>query len=131
MSDEFQNPNNPGAPVNEGASTQQSAHPESNDKLADAKKHARQAADDLRAAAEVKARELKSAAEAKVREYRETAEAKAGEFRGKAEHYYDDARARARTFQEEGENFVRKEPLKAIVYALAAGFLLGTIFKSR
>ncbi|MEO8353787.1 MAG: hypothetical protein ABI680_18830 [Chthoniobacteraceae bacterium] len=125
MSDEFQNP------INEGSATRENANAESKDRLSEAKKHARLAADDLRAAAEVKARELKSAAEAKVREYRETAGVKAGEFRGKAEHYYEGARARARTFQEEGETFVRKEPLKAIVYALAAGFLLGTIFKSR
>ncbi len=123
MTDEFNTPNNdPSIPA---------AAPQPHDPIGDAKKHAKQAADDLRAAAEERGRDLKHAAEAKVREFRATAEAKAGEFRGKAEHYYEDARERARGFQGDTEAFVREQPMKAVAYALAAGFLLGTLFKGR
>ena len=101
------------------------------DNLAGAKAHAKQAAEDLRAAAEAKARELKTAAEAKAREFRDTASAKAGEYREKAEHFYGDARAKARTWQDEGEVFIREKPLKAVVCALVAGFVLGALFRNK
>lgn len=82
------------------------------------KSHATQAAEDLRAAAEAKAHELRS-----------IAESKANEFRGRAEHAFDEARVRARTFQEDGEQYIRENPLRAVLTALGAGFVLGLIFR--
>lgn len=82
------------------------------------KSHARHAADDFRAAAE-----------AKVAELRSTAEAKAQEFRGKAEHAYAEASTRARTLREDGEQYVRENPTRAVLTALGAGFVLGIIFR--
>lgn len=94
-----------------------------------AKSHVKEAADHLRSAAETKARELREKAEAKAREFRSTAEAKVHEFRERAGTGYGDARERFRTFQDEGEAYVRENPTKAVLTALAAGFVLGLILR--
>jgi ElaB/YqjD/DUF883 family membrane-anchored ribosome-binding protein len=78
----------------------------------------RQAADELRAAAEAKARDLRSAAEAR-----------ADDLRHRAEDYYDEARNRARTLQDDGEAYVRENPMRAVVMSLGAGFILGLMFR--
>jgi ElaB/YqjD/DUF883 family membrane-anchored ribosome-binding protein len=78
----------------------------------------KQAADDLR-----------SAAEAKVTEFRTAAEAKVNEIRGRAEQTYDDVRTRANTMREDGEKYVRENPTRAILTALGAGFVLGLMFR--
>ncbi|SRR5581483_6450504 len=89
-----------------------------NAKFESGKTHARQAAEDLRAAAEAKAQELRS-----------TAEAKASELRDRAEQAYSDVRNRARTLREDGEQYVRENPTRAIVTALGVGFVLGLMFR--
>ncbi len=76
-------------------------------KLESSKTHARKAAENLRdAATDV-----------------------ANEYRGKAEQAWDDATSRARTLQEDGEQFVRENPTKAVFTALGIGFVLGLIFR--
>lgn len=87
-------------------------------KFESGKSHAKHAAEDLRAAAEAKAQEL-----------RETAQAKAQEFRGKAEQAYGQYRERARTFRDDGEQYVRENPTRAVLTALGIGFVLGLIFR--
>ena len=82
------------------------------------KSHAVHAAEDLKAAAEAKAHELRT-----------VAEAKAHEFRGKAEHAFDEAKVKARTFREDGEQYVRENPTRAVLTALGVGFVLGLIFR--
>ncbi len=54
---------------------------------------------------------------------------KAGEYRGKAEQAWEDASLRARTFQEDGEQYVRDNPTKAVFTALGIGFALGMVFR--
>jgi ElaB/YqjD/DUF883 family membrane-anchored ribosome-binding protein len=77
------------------------------DKLESSKTHARKAAENLRdAATDI-----------------------ASEYRGKAEQAWDDATSRARTLQEDGEQFVRENPTKAVFTALGIGFVLGLIFR--
>ncbi len=71
------------------------------------KTHARQAAEDLRSAATGIAQE----------------------YRGRAEQAWGDATTRARTFQEDGEQYVRENPTKAVFSALGIGFILGMIFR--
>ena len=71
-------------------------------KLESSKNHVKKAADDLKAAASSKAQEFRGAAEAK-----------AAEYRGKAEQAYSDARTRARTYQDDGEQYIRENPTKA------------------
>ena len=75
--------------------------------LQSSKTHARQAAEDLRTAAT----EI------------------AGQYRGKAEEAWDQAQDRVRTFQEDGEAYVRENPTKAVFTALGIGFVLGIIFR--
>ncbi len=75
--------------------------------LGSSKEHARRAAEDLKTAAS----------------------SMAGEYRGKAEQAWGDAQERVRTFQEDGEAYVRENPTKAVFTALGVGFLLGIIFR--
>ena len=87
-------------------------------KFESGKSHAVHAAEDLKAAAEAKAHELRT-----------VAEAKAHEFRGKAEHAFDEAKVKARTFREDGEQYIRENPTRAVLSALGIGFVLGIIFR--
>ena len=87
-------------------------------KFESSKTHVRKAAEDLKSAAGVMAEDLKSAAGAMAEEYR-----------GKAEQVWGDARDRARTLQEDGEQYVRENPTKAVFTALGIGFVLGLIFR--
>ena len=103
--------------MNETASDP-SSNPEIANKFETGKAHAKQAAEDLRSAAEQKATELRSAAEGKAQE-----------LRSKAEQVYEDARNRARTFQEEGEAYVRDNPMRGVMTALGVGFVLGLLFR--
>ena len=111
-----------------------------NPNLESAKAHVKEAAEQLRTAATAKARELREKAgakaseirekaEAKAHEFRETAEEKVHDFRERAEQKYGEARARSRTFQEDGEAYIRENPAKAVLTALAAGFVLGLIMR--
>jgi ElaB/YqjD/DUF883 family membrane-anchored ribosome-binding protein len=75
--------------------------------LESSKAHARQAAEGLRTAATQMA----------------------GEYRGKAEQAWEDASGRVRTFQEDGEQYVRDNPTKAVFTALGIGFVLGIVFR--
>ena len=85
--------------------------------------------DDLKATATAKANDLKDAAAAKAGEYREAANQKAEELRGQAEAAWGDAKVRARTYQEDGEAYVRENPTRALLMAIGAGFVLGLIIK--
>ena len=76
-------------------------------KLQSGKTHARKAAEDFRTAATEMA----------------------GEYRGKAEQAWGEAQDRVRTFQEDGEQYVRDNPTKAVFTALGIGFVLGMIFR--
>lgn len=87
-------------------------------KFESSKTHVRKAAEDLKSAAGVMADDLKSAAGAMAEEYRD-----------KAEQVWVDARDRARTLQEDGEQYVRENPTKAVFTALGIGFVLGLIFR--
>ena len=87
-------------------------------KFESGKTHAKHAAEDLRAAAEAKAQELRA-----------TAQVKADELRGKAEQAYGEYRDRARTLREDGEQYVRENPTRAVLTALGVGFVFGMIFR--
>lgn len=82
-----------------------SAVPQS--KLESSKTHARRAAEDLKSAAT----------------------SVAGDYRDKAVQAWDDARGRVRTLQEDGEDYVRENPMRAVFTALGVGFVLGLIFR--
>src|SRR2546421_11733632 len=92
--------------------------PAAQNKFESSKTHVRKAAEDPRSAAGVVAEDLKSAAGAMAEEYR-----------GKAEQAWEDARDRVRTLQDDGEQYVRENPTKAVFTALGVGFVLGLIFR--
>ena len=69
--------------------------------------HARKAAEDLRSAAGPTA----------------------DEYLGRAEGKWDDARRCVRSFQDDGEQYVRENPTKAVFVALGIGFVLAFIFR--
>jgi ElaB/YqjD/DUF883 family membrane-anchored ribosome-binding protein len=62
--------------------------------------------------------DLKSAVPAAAKDYAEEASA-----------VFDEARERAPTFREDSEDYVRKNPVKAVFTALGVGFVLGLIFR--
>ena len=86
-------------------------------------------AGELRSAAGAKADEIRSAATAKADAWREMANAKAEEFRGRAEDAWGDARLKARSYQEDGEAYVRENPARAVLLGVAAGFVLATLIR--
>ena len=90
-----------------GIGTTGTGRPEAKSNLESSKTHARRAAEDLKTAATTMA----------------------DEYRGKAEQAWGDAQDRVRTFQEDGEAYVRENPTKAVFTALGIGFLLGVIFR--
>ena len=81
--------------------------PKAEEKAKQGVKHTRKAAEDLRSSA----REVTN------------------EYRGRLEEIRDDALDRIRSFQDDGEQYVRENPTKAVLTALAAGFVLGLIFR--
>src|SRR5213594_3806970 len=60
---------------------------------------------------------------------RSTAGAMADEYRGRAEEVWDYALHRVRSFQDDGKQYVRENPTKAVFTALGVGFVLGLIFR--
>jgi ElaB/YqjD/DUF883 family membrane-anchored ribosome-binding protein len=60
----------------------------------------------------------------------ESATAKEAEdYRDKAEEVWDETKVRVRTWQEDGEDYVRENPMKAVFTALGIGFVLGLIVR--
>jgi ElaB/YqjD/DUF883 family membrane-anchored ribosome-binding protein len=51
----------------------------------------------------------------------------ADEYRAHAEGVWDDARARVRSLQDDGKQYVRETPTKAVLTALGVGFVVGLI----
>jgi len=86
-------------------------------------------ATELKSTAEAKASELRANAEAKAAELRSMAEAKTAEFREKAGTTYEEYSKRYRTAREDGEQYVRENPTKAVLCALGVGFVLGLIIR--
>jgi len=93
-------------------------HKEPTDKFQSSKSHATEAA-----------REFREAAAAKAHDLRETLTERAGEYRERANQVWSDTTVRARTLQEDGEDYIRENPLQAVGVALAAGFVLGVILR--
>ncbi len=93
------------------------------------KQAATEKAGELKEAATAKATEFKETATAKAQEFKETATAKAGEIREKASVKWTEAREKTRTFQEDSEEYIRANPTKSVLSALAAGFVLGLILR--
>ncbi len=60
----------------------------------------------------------------------ESATAKEAEdYGGKAEQSWDETKKRVRAWQEDGEDYVRENPIKAVFAALGIGLVLGLIVR--
>ena len=51
------------------------------------------------------------------------------DYAEKASVVFDEAKQRARTLREDGEDYVRKNPMKTVLTALGVGFVLGLVYK--
>ena len=98
-------------------------------KANDLKDQASAKLDDLKGQASARFEDLKGQASAKKDEYYATASAKADELRGQAEAAWGDAKVKARTYHEDGEQYVRENPTRALLMAIGAGFVLGLIVR--
>jgi ElaB/YqjD/DUF883 family membrane-anchored ribosome-binding protein len=87
--------------------------------------HLKSAASDLTEAAGANIKNIRHAAGRKADEFRGVAEGKVQEFRGAAEQ----ATLQAKSWQTEGEAYVRDNPIKAVLVALGAGLLLGFLLR--
>ena len=64
-----------------------------------------------------------------VEAVKSTVTAVAQDYTDKASKALDEAKKRVRTLREDGEDYVRENPMKAIFTALGVGFTLGLIFR--
>lgn len=76
-------------------------------------------------AAVEKAESLKSAAADKAGELRDAAQRRAEEFRSTAEEQWDTSCEKAKELQVKAEDYIRANPMPAVLGALGIGFLLG------
>jgi ElaB/YqjD/DUF883 family membrane-anchored ribosome-binding protein len=60
---------------------------------------------------------------------KEATTATAEDYRDKAAQAWDDAKVRVRTLREDGEDYVRENPMRAVFATLGIGFVLGWIFR--
>ena len=93
------------------------------------KDNLKDAAGDLKEAAKTKVEDFRQAAGQKADELREGAQSKAQELRDAAESTWSDASSQAKSWQAEGEAFVRDNPSKAVLIALGVGLLLGSLLR--
>jgi ElaB/YqjD/DUF883 family membrane-anchored ribosome-binding protein len=87
--------------------------------------HLKSAASDLKEAAGAKIENIRQAAGQKADEFRGVAQDKVQELRGAAEK----ATSQAKSWQAEGEAYVRDNPTKAVLVALGVGLLLGFLLR--
>jgi ElaB/YqjD/DUF883 family membrane-anchored ribosome-binding protein len=111
-----------------------------NEHLRESKSHVMQAADELRAAATDKAQQIRAAASDRAKDVRLQAETAAERLKSAAldgkqrfSQFADEkmnvTKDRARHYYEEGEQYIRENPTKAILTALGVGFVLGALFR--
>jgi len=81
------------------------------------------------AQAEEKAERGATRAGKAAKDLRSAVGATTDEYLGRAEGIWDDTRHRLRSFQDDGERYVRENPTKAVFVALGVDFLLGFTFR--
>jgi ElaB/YqjD/DUF883 family membrane-anchored ribosome-binding protein len=79
--------------------------------------------------AKEKLREMGSAASEQVNQLKESASEYYQQGREKAAEYYEQGRQKAMELEENLENYVREQPLKAVMIAAGVGLLLGILWR--
>ena len=130
MPDDINNPISNDLPGNSGTgpstgATGSGATSKVRDNLESSRQHLRETAGNLRTNLEASKDHVKQAAG----DLRAAATATASDLRDRAENAYSDTRARVRTLQEDGEQYIRGNPTNAVLTALAAGFVLGLVYR--
>ena len=75
------------------------------------------------------AEDLRAAAEQKAKDWARAADATADDLRERAETALRHTQVRLKSLHEESEAYVREHPLKAVLTALGAGFLVGILVR--
>jgi ElaB/YqjD/DUF883 family membrane-anchored ribosome-binding protein len=75
------------------------------------------------------AEELRAAAEQKARDWARVADATAEDLRQRAEQALKQTQVQLKTLHTESESYVREHPLKSVLVALGAGFLVGVLVR--
>jgi ElaB/YqjD/DUF883 family membrane-anchored ribosome-binding protein len=91
------------------------------------KDHLTAVADNFKEAASAKVENIRQAAGQKADELRSAMQGKAQELKGSAETAWSDIRSKVKSWQAEGEAYVRDNPIKAVSMALGLGLLLGLL----
>jgi len=79
--------------------------------------------------AKEKLREMGSAASEQLNQVKESANEYYQQGREKAQEYYEQGRQKAIEMEENLENYVREQPLKAVMIAAGVGLLLGILWR--
>jgi ElaB/YqjD/DUF883 family membrane-anchored ribosome-binding protein len=93
------------------------------------KDNLRASVDNLKEAASAKVEDIRQAAGQKADELRSTVQDKAQELQGTAASAWSDVRSKTKSWQIEGEAYVRDNPAKAVLIALGLGLLLGLLLR--
>ena len=96
---------------------------------ADPKSQAAEAADELRSAVASSASQFGEAVERQASRVKEAAAGRAGQLRQAAETGWEEAKVKMQDLFQEGEAYVRENPVKSVATALGVGFVLGLLFR--
>jgi ElaB/YqjD/DUF883 family membrane-anchored ribosome-binding protein len=94
-----------------------------------AKDNLRASVDNLKEAASAKVEDMRHAAGQKADDLRSAVQDKAQELRGTAEAAWSDVSSKTKSWQIQGEAYVRDNPAKAVLIALGFGLLLGLLLR--
>lgn len=80
-------------------------------------------------AAENKLEDSRTDAQRAAKDFASATTTMAEEYKNKATKSWDEAKGRVRSWQEEGEEYVRAKPMKAVFIALGVGFVLSRMLR--
>ncbi len=98
-------------------------------KAAALKDRAVESAQQFREATTERAGQFKAQATEKAQALKSAATERAGQFKESAAEQWQDTRGKAKEFHVSAEDYIRENPTKSVVTALAAGFLIGLIVR--
>jgi ElaB/YqjD/DUF883 family membrane-anchored ribosome-binding protein len=93
------------------------------------KDRAVESAQHFREATTERASQFKSQATEKAQAFKSAATERAGQFKETASGQWQDTRVKAKEFQVTAEDYIRQNPTKSVLSALAAGLLIGLIVR--